>query len=36
MPEHNHECRCPRQWSKAVFDVIEWRGFEAVVERLFQ
>lgn len=26
----------PQQWGKAVFDVIEWRRFEAVVERLFQ
>ena len=26
----------PSTWSKAVFDVIEWRRFEAVVETLFQ
>ena len=26
----------PQTWSKAVFGVIEWRRFEAVVERLFQ
>ncbi|MEY4429558.1 MAG: hypothetical protein RLZZ182_2247 [Pseudomonadota bacterium] len=26
----------PLQWGKGVFDVIEWRRFEAVVERLFQ
>lgn len=26
----------PQAWGKAVFDVIEWRRFEAVVERLFQ
>lgn len=26
----------PSAWGKAVFDVIEWRRFEAVVERLFQ
>lgn len=26
----------PTIWSKAVFDVIEWRRFEAVVEALFQ
>ena len=26
----------PQTWGKAVFDVIEWRRFEAVVERLFQ
>lgn len=26
----------PYEWGKAVFDVIEWRRFEAVVERLFQ
>lgn len=26
----------PTQWSAAVFDTIEWRRFEAVVERLFQ
>lgn len=26
----------PTAWSKAVFDVIEWRRFEAVVEALFQ
>lgn len=26
----------PEQWSEAVFDVIEWRRFEAVVERMFQ
>lgn len=26
----------PQQWGKPVFDVIEWRRFEAVVERLFQ
>lgn len=26
----------PATWSKAVFEVIEWRRFEAVVERLFQ
>ncbi len=26
----------PTAWSKAVFDVIEWRCFEAVVEALFQ
>lgn len=25
----------PREWSAAVFDVIEWRRFEAVVEALF-
>ncbi len=24
------------RWSEAVFDVIEWRRFEAVVERMFQ
>jgi restriction system protein len=26
----------PTRWSAAVFDQIEWRRFEAVVERLFQ
>ena len=26
----------PGRWSRAVFDLIEWRRFEAVVERLFQ
>lgn len=26
----------PSAWGKSVFDVIEWRRFEAVVERLFQ
>lgn len=26
----------PREWSEAVFAVIEWRRFEAVVEALFQ
>lgn len=26
----------PTEWSKAVFDAIEWRRFEAVVEALFQ
>ena len=26
----------PERWSEAVFDVIEWRRFEAVVERMFQ
>jgi restriction system protein len=26
----------PTRWSAAVFDEIEWRRFEAVVERLFQ
>lgn len=26
----------PTSWSTAVFDVIEWRRFEAVVETLFQ
>ena len=26
----------PESWSEAVFDVIEWRRFEAVVERMFQ
>lgn len=26
----------PRAWSGEVFDMIEWRRFEAVVERLFQ
>ena len=26
----------PTEWSTAVFDVIEWRRFEAVVETLFQ
>ncbi|MCH2241773.1 MAG: restriction endonuclease [Aquabacterium sp.] len=26
----------PTQWSAAVFETIEWRRFEAVVERLFQ
>jgi restriction system protein len=26
----------PKSWSKAVFDVIEWRRFEAVVEKLMQ
>ena len=26
----------PQSWSKAVFDVIEWRRFEAVVEKLMQ
>ncbi len=26
----------PDAWSEQVFDVIEWRRFEAVVERLFQ
>ncbi|MCK7497190.1 MAG: restriction endonuclease [Comamonadaceae bacterium] len=26
----------PQAWSRAVFDVIEWRRFEAVVERLYQ
>lgn len=26
----------PQQWGKAVLEVIEWRRFEAVVERLFQ
>jgi restriction system protein len=26
----------PQAWGKAVFEVIEWRRFEAVVERLFQ
>ncbi len=26
----------PEQWGRAVFDVIEWRRFEAVIERLFQ
>lgn len=26
----------PQGWSQAVFDVIEWRRFEAVVEKLFQ
>lgn len=26
----------PASWGKPVFDVIEWRRFEAVVERLFQ
>ncbi len=26
----------PAEWSKAVFDAIEWRRFEAVVEVLFQ
>ena len=26
----------PTAWSKAVFDAIEWRRFEAVVEALFQ
>jgi restriction system protein len=26
----------PQGWGKAAFDVIEWRRFEAVVERLFQ
>jgi restriction system protein len=26
----------PTRWSAAVFDLIEWRRFEAVVERLFQ
>jgi restriction system protein len=26
----------PTQWSAAVFDVIEWRRFEALVEALFQ
>jgi len=25
----------PQQWGRDVFDVIEWRRFEAVVERLF-
>ena len=26
----------PERWSETVFDVIEWRRFEAVVERMFQ
>lgn len=26
----------PREWSPAVFDVIEWRRFEALVEELFK
>lgn len=26
----------PQSWSKTVFDVIEWRRFEAVVEKLMQ
>lgn len=31
-----HERQAPQAWSSAVFDVIEWRRFEAFVEALFE
>ena len=34
--DHKVGSGAPQEWSTDVFDVIEWRRFEAVVERLFQ
>lgn len=35
-PQHANSARTPEAWSAEVFDLIEWRRFEAVVELLFQ
>ena len=36
LPPPRPALQRPSAWGKSVFDVIEWRRFEAVVERLFQ
>lgn len=35
-PQHAKSAHTPESWSAEVFDLIEWRRFEAVVELLFQ